>query len=185
MFRSWGKMRLDRPMSQIHNSGLDPRYLSNSLCTDAPPPLRKNRGERRLWIAVVNRVPVNICMNYSLCFPSDSWKGVDRPTILSRTLSGVRCKVARYSFSGSIPPKFGLRLYRFTQWFAKIATTVVVDKDENLLWSGLQWHRSCHSNEMSHYLFYFQYYFSALGTVLPKLFTGAFSSNSCLNVCEV
>ena len=23
------------------------------------------------------------------------------------------------------------------------------DKDENLLWSGLQWHRSCHSNEMT------------------------------------
>ena len=26
---------------------------------------------------------------------------------------------------------------------------VVLDKDENLLWSGLQWHRSCHSNEMT------------------------------------
>ena len=61
---------------------LDPRYLSNSLCTDAPPPLRKYQGERRLWIAVVNRVPVNIYVNYSVCFPSDSWKGVDRPTPL-------------------------------------------------------------------------------------------------------
>ena len=79
---SKGKMRLDRPISQIHNWGLHPRYLSNSLCTDAPPPLRKNQGERRLWIAVVNRVPVNICVNYSVCFPSDSWKGVDRPTPL-------------------------------------------------------------------------------------------------------
>ena len=27
--------------------------------------------------------------------------------------------------------------------------TNVLDKDENLLWSGLQWHRSCHSNEMT------------------------------------
>ena len=45
---SKGKMRLDRPISQIHNWGLHPRYLSNSLCTDAPPPLRKNQGERRL-----------------------------------------------------------------------------------------------------------------------------------------
>ena len=79
---SKGKMRLDRPISQIHNWGLHPRYLSNSLCTDAPPPLRKNQGERRLWIAVVNRVPVNIYVNYSVCFPSDSWKGVDRPTPL-------------------------------------------------------------------------------------------------------
>ena len=79
---SKGKMRLDRTISQIHNWGLDPRYLSNSLCTDAPPPLRKYQGERRLWIAVVNRVPVNIYVNYSVCFPSDSWKGVDRPTPL-------------------------------------------------------------------------------------------------------
>ena len=76
------KMRLDRPISQIHNWGLHPRYLSNSLCTDAPPPLRKYQGERRLWIAVVNRVPVNTYVNYSVCFPSDSWKGVDRPTPL-------------------------------------------------------------------------------------------------------
>ena len=79
---SKGKMRLDRPISQIHNWGLDPRYLSNSLCTEAPPPLRKYQGERRLWIAVVNRVLVNIYVNYSVCFPSDSWKGVDRPTPL-------------------------------------------------------------------------------------------------------
>ena len=76
------KMRLDRPISQIHNSGLDPRCLSNSLCTDAPPLLRKYQGERRLWNAVVNRVPVNTYVNYSVCFPSDSWKGVDRPTPL-------------------------------------------------------------------------------------------------------
>ena len=79
---SKGKVRLDRPISQIHNWGLHPRYLSNSLCTDAPPPLRKYQGERRLWIAVVNRVLVNIYVNYSVCFPSDSWKGVDRPTPL-------------------------------------------------------------------------------------------------------
>ena len=79
---SKGKMRLDRSISQIHNWGLDPRYLSNSLCTEAPPPLRKYQGERRLWIAVVNRVLVNIYVNYSVCFPSDSWKGVDRPTPL-------------------------------------------------------------------------------------------------------
>ena len=36
-----------------------------------------------------------------------------------------------------------------------------------------------------HYLFYWQSYFLALGTFLPKSFTRAFSSNSCLNVCEV
>ena len=31
----------------------------------------------------------------------------------------------------------------------EIATTVVLDKDENLKWSGLQWHRSCRRNEMT------------------------------------
>ena len=42
-------------------------------------------------------------------------------------------KVARYSFSGSIPPKFEHKLRRHKQSFGKIATTVVLDKDENLL----------------------------------------------------
>ena len=57
--------------------------------------------------------------------------------------------MARYSFLGSIPPKFEHKLRRHKQSFGKIATTVVLDKDENLLWSGLQRHRSCHSNEMT------------------------------------
>ena len=42
-------------------------------------------------------------------------------------------KVARYSFSGSIPPKFERKLRRHKQSFGKIAITVVLDKDENLL----------------------------------------------------
>ena len=36
-----------------------------------------------------------------------------------------------------------------------------------------------------HYLFYLQQYFLTLGTVLPKSFTGAFLSNSRLDVREV
>ena len=58
-------------------------------------------------------------------------------------------KVARYSFPGPIPPMFEHKLRSHKQSFEKIATTVVLDKDENLLWSGLQRHRSCHSNEMT------------------------------------
>ena len=58
-------------------------------------------------------------------------------------------KVARYSFSGSIPPKFEHKLSCHKQRFRKIATTVVSDKDENLLWLGLQWHQSCDSSEMT------------------------------------
>ena len=41
-------------------------------------------------------------------------------------------KVARYSFSGSKPAKFERKLRRLKQTFRKIATTVVLDKDENL-----------------------------------------------------
>ena len=43
------------------------------------------------------------------------------------------CKVARYSFSGSIALKFEHKLRRHKQSFGKTATTVVLDKDENLL----------------------------------------------------
>ena len=46
-------------------------------------------------------------------------------------------KVARYSFSESIPPKFERKLPRHKQSFGKIATIVVLDEDENLLLSGL------------------------------------------------
>ena len=42
-------------------------------------------------------------------------------------------KVARYSFSGPIPLKFEHKLRRHKQSFGKIATTVVLDEDENLL----------------------------------------------------
>ena len=41
-------------------------------------------------------------------------------------------KVAGYSFPGPIPPKFEHELRRHKQSFEKIATTVVLDKDENL-----------------------------------------------------
>ena len=45
----------------------------------------------------------------------------------------IMLKVARYSFSGPILPKFEHKLRRHKQIFEKIATTVVLDKDENLL----------------------------------------------------
>ena len=41
-------------------------------------------------------------------------------------------KAARYSFSWSIPAEFEHKLLRHKQTFGKIATTVVLDKDENL-----------------------------------------------------
>ena len=58
-------------------------------------------------------------------------------------------KVAWYSFSGSISPKFEHKVRLHKQRFGKVATTVVLEKDENLLWLGLQRHPSCHSDEMT------------------------------------
>ena len=89
-------------------------------------------------------------------------------------------KVPRHSFSGSIPAKFEHKLCRHKQTFGKIATTVVLDKDENLSWSGLQWHRSCHSNEMTPLPIILAALFLTM-----KSFLGAFSSNSRLDVREV
>ena len=42
-------------------------------------------------------------------------------------------KVARYSFSRSIPPEFERKLRRNKQGFGKIDTTVVLNKEENWL----------------------------------------------------
>ena len=61
----------------------------------------------------------------------------------------------------------------------KITTTAVLDKDENLLRSVLQWHRSCHSNVKTP--------FPILLTAV-QLFskiTGTSSFNSRLDVCKV
>ena len=44
-----------------------------------------------------------------------------------------KIKVARYSFSGPIAPKFEHKLRRHKQSFGNIATTFVLEKDENLL----------------------------------------------------
>ena len=100
---------------------------------------------------------------------------------MSTGLLTLLIKVARYSFSGSMPPKFEHKLRRHKQRFEKISTTVILDQNEHLLWSGLQRHWSCHSNGMTP----LPILLTALGTVLPKSLMEAFSSNSHLNVREV
>ena len=50
-----------------------------------------------------------------------------------RQIKSCYLKVARYSFPGPIPPMFEHKLRSHKQSFEKIATTVVLDKDENLL----------------------------------------------------
>ena len=85
-----------------------------------------------------------------------------------------RFKVAWYSFSRSTPPKFKHKLHRYKQRFEKIATTVVLLKDENLLWSGLQWHRSCHSNEMTPLPILLAAVFLGTGNCSSKIVHGSF-----------
>ena len=83
-------------------------------------------------------------------------------------------KVARYSFSGSIPLKFEHKLPRHIQSFGKIATTVVLDKDENLFCLGLQRHRSCHSNEMTLLLILLAAVYLGTGNCSSKIIHGSF-----------
>ena len=52
-------------------------------------------------------------------------------------------------FQGQYRPSLSINYVTINKVLEKLPPTVVLDKDENLLWSGLQWHRSCHSNEMT------------------------------------
>ena len=59
---------------------------------------------------------------------------IDREKVFADVLDKKEAfKVARYSFPGPTPPKFEHKVRRHKQSFEKIATTVVLDKDENLL----------------------------------------------------
>ena len=94
------------------------------------------KHSRQLDIVKTNRVRLH--------FKLDSRINLE---LFGSTKIGI--KVARYSFLECIPPTFECKLRRHKQRFGKINTTVVSDKDETLLWSGLQLHRSCHGNEMT------------------------------------
>ena len=52
-------------------------------------------------------------------------------------------------FQSQYLPNLSINYVATNKHLEKIATTVVLDKEGNLSWSGLQWHRSCHSNEMT------------------------------------
>ena len=88
-------------------------------------------------------------------------------------------KVARYSFSWSIPAKFDhnkLRCYKQCFWknchhscIIEIKMKISHDQGRNDIGVVI-------ATKKRHYLLYLQQYFS-LGTVLTKSFTGTFSSN--------
>ena len=100
--------------------------------------------------------------------------GEPSPSDHSLAKSIRELKVARYSFSGSIPPKFEHKLRRHKQRFGKIATTVVLDEDENLFLSGLQRHRSCHSNEMTLFPILLAAVYLGTGNCSSKIIHGSF-----------
>ena len=53
-------------------------------------------------------------------------------------------------FQSQYLPSLSKNYVATNEHLEKIATTVVfIDKEGNLSWSGLQWHGSCHSNEMT------------------------------------
>ena len=84
-------------------------------------------------------------------------------------------------FQGQYLPSLSINYGGHKQAFGNIATgtTVVSDKDENLSWSGLQWHRSCQSNELTPLPITLAALFLTV-----KSFSGAFSSNSRLDIRE-
>ena len=87
-------------------------------------------------------------------------------------------------FQGQCLPSLSINYVAINKGLKKFPpqlATVILDKNENLLWSGLQRHWSCHSNGTTP----LPILLTALGTVLPKSFVEAFSSNSHLNVREV
>ena len=78
-------------------------------------------------------------------------------------------KVARYSFSGSIPSKFKRKLCRHKQTFRKITTSCI-----RYILLDITYRHHLQQN------------FLAPGTVLTKSFTGAFFLQyGCLEVSEV
>ena len=79
-----------------------------------------------LHCSVYLQKPAVLCQ---VCCLSQFWL----KTQLTCKQSVFSFKVARCSFSGPVPPKFEHKLRRHKQSFGKIANTVVLDEDENLL----------------------------------------------------
>ena len=135
-------LQLDQFMFSCKNSFLPPKAINFTLTIQEIPR------------HAVHRIVEKNTRKFSPFFQGPKFFNLlGNEVIISQSLFSfnkiLKIKVARYSFLEWIPPTFEGKLRRHKQRFGKIDTTVVLDKDENLLWSGLQWHRSCHSNEMT------------------------------------
>ena len=98
-------------------------------CVQTSPSLRKNREKRRLWIAVVNRVPVYICINYFFVLSLTVEKAQVGLKIalasvhrLAEHLHAMSTQKSRYKISdysqarSSVPPKIPLMYLLFESW---------------------------------------------------------------------
>ena len=96
-----------------------------------PPSVRKNRERRHLWIAIVNRVPVYICINYFFVFSRTVEKvhvgqkialaSVHRLAehlhAISTQKSRYTSKISDYSQArSSVPSKMPLMFLLFESW---------------------------------------------------------------------
>ena len=94
-------------------------------------PFSTGETEQKCLAAVaVRSVPQN-CLRHRLCLCRFFCGSQVKGNVVAKHAPPF--KVARYSFSGSIPFKFEHKLLRHKQRFGKIDTTVALDKDENLL----------------------------------------------------
>ena len=94
-------------------------------------------------------------------------------------------KLARYSYSGSIPPKFSINYVTINKDLEKLPPGLYEIKIKICYDQGCNDIEVVIATKCRHFLFYLQQYFSVLGTVLPKSFTGAFSYNSRIDFREV
>ena len=91
-----------------------------------PPSLRKSRERRRLWITVVNRVPVYVCINYFVLSVTVEKAHVGRKIALASVhrlaehLHAMSTQKSRYKISdysqarSSVPPKIHLLFESWT-----------------------------------------------------------------------
>ena len=74
-----------------------------------------------------------------------------------------------FFFSGSIPPVFEHKGRCHQQRFGKMTATAGLDKYKKLLWTRLQWHQSCHSNEMASSSILLAAVFLGIGTFFSNI----------------
>ena len=77
-------------------------------------------------------------------------------------------------FQGQYLPSLSINYVAINKVFGKIATTVVLEEDENLFLSGLQRHRSCHSNEMTLFPILLAAVYLGTGNCSSKIIHGSF-----------